>query len=544
MAINILDCSISCGKANEYGVYDINNFTVKYKKKTLEFGKDYYSKNSPYISDNFVVSKITVYGMNDYTGETTVEYKTEIILLDINNYNFSINKQTYRGVPFIPEIHTELILDKDFIIIECINNKDIGEGQVLIRGIRKFTGDMTLDFEILPLHLSTCTLVVPEIKNQTLNASDIKVIKDKVELKADEDYDIVLTEEDIQDAKICTIDICGVNNCIGNIKEVVSLNGKYADLNKENITLDSTEFEYTGEEIIPEVESDTLIENVDYNVEVNNNVEIGDGSVVLRGMGAYENSVSTKGFRITAIDIADSTITCGEPVTHILDDGSECDIYDIDNLKVEYNGTILIRNEDYNITIEPSKDLLRMILKSQVNITGKGNYTGSKSQVFYTGILSKEDPIPQNPQYAEQLVPGLPVEIDKAAVYSQFFSRKYNALISGIVYIYSDYIRNNRIQITHQLDGVGVNGCDGGWVSIDDILIKPYKYEIGEKVIVNGNLYQNPDGTGTYIVKDSATMYVVEIKDDAEYTYNYGIASTTYNNKQGWCSENELTKAL
>ena len=30
MAIKISDCTISCGKPDEYGVYDINNFSIEY----------------------------------------------------------------------------------------------------------------------------------------------------------------------------------------------------------------------------------------------------------------------------------------------------------------------------------------------------------------------------------------------------------------------------------------------------------------------------------------------------------------------------------
>ena len=73
--------------------------------------------------------------------------------------------------------------------------------------------------------------------------------------------------------------------------------------------------------------------------------------------------------------------------------------------------------------------------------------------------------------------------------------------------------------------------------------MKPYKYAVGDKVLVNGNLYQNPDGSGNYIEKENVTMYVVDVLDPAEYQYNYGIASSVYNSRQGWCSEDELKNA-
>lgn len=545
MAINILDCTISCGKANDNGVYDINNFTVKYKKKTLVLGKDYYTTNAPYISDNYIISKITVYGINDYTGNKTVEYKTEIILLDINNYNFSIYEQIYCGKEIIPDIITELNINKDFRISKCTDNKEVGTGSVLLQGIGGFTGTVTVEFQILPLHIGDCTIIIPEIKDNNLDDSGIEIVNDNFILKENEDYTLELVKEKIQDAQICTIKVSGINNCIGSSQEIISLNGKFADIDKENISLESTEYQYTGEEIIPEIESDNLNEGQDYVVEINNNIDAGKGSVILRGMGAFENSVSTKGFTITSVDISTADITCGEPEEYLNEDGTvRCYIYDINNLKVSIEDIVLKRNTDYTIRIEPVDNYTTMIHSSVVHITGKGNYTGTKTQSFDTGIITKEDPEPQNPQYPEQLVPGLPIQLTKAATYSEFWSRKYNSIISGIFYIFDSIIRNNRIRITNALEKVGVNGREGGWISLDDILVNNYKYEIGDKVIVNGDIYQKPDGSGNRIAKQEAVMYIVDIIDDAEYQYNYAVATASYNNKQGWCSEDILTKYL
>ena len=545
MAIKISDCTISCGKPDEYGVYDINNFSIEYDNKKLEFGTDYITKMPiTNVENNIVTTTITVVGINKYEGETTAEYKVGQIVLDINDYNFSIDDQVYTGYKIIPDIKTELMINRDFRIAETDENINIGEGYVILKGIGKFSGEVILEFNIIPLKIADCEIIVPEIVDESYDTSKVEVKKDRYTLIKDKDYEIDFRNEVVQNAKVSYICVAGINNCTGYIEEMVHLNDTFADINKENIKLSSNSFEYSGEEIIPEIVTEDVEEGKDYTVEVSNNIDVGEATVTLRGTGVFENSVSTKGFTITAIDISGADITCGEPEKYLDEDGNlKYEIYDINNLKVEYSGTLLLRNQDYTIRIEPRDDMDRMVHVSIVTIIGKGNYTGSKSQSFDTGIIDKEEPTPQNPQYPEQLIGGLPVKIEKAPVYSQFGSRKYNASISGIVYIFDSNVRNNRIRITHSINGVGVNGCDGGWVSLDDILMKPYKYAVGDKVLVNGNLYQNPDGSGNYIEKENVTMYVVDVLDPAEYQYNYGIASSVYNNRQGWCSEDELKNA-
>ena len=545
MAIKITDCTISCGNPDEYGVYDINNFSVEYNEKKLEFGKDYLNKNMPVsiVKDNNIITSITILGIDNYEGEATVEYKVGQIALDINDYNFSIEAQIYTGYKIIPDIKTELMINRDFRISDSDENINIGEGYLIIKGIGKFIGEMIIEFNINPLRISNCEVVVPEIIDESFDRSKVEVKKDRYTLIENKDYEIEFRTEIIQNAKVCYICITGINNCTGYIEEMVHLNDKFADINKENIELSGLYFPYSGEEIIPGIISKDVQEGKDYTVEVANNIDAGKGTVTLRGAGAYEHSVLTKGFTITAIDISGADITCGEPTPYLDEDGNiKCEVYNIDNLKVKYNDTVLIRDTDYSITISPRNDMTEMIQYYDITINGKGNYTGTKSQSFITDVIENVVPIPQNPQYPEQLIAGLAVKLENAATYSQFSSRKYNALISGIVYIFSSNIRNNRIRITHSLNNVGINGCDGGWVSLDDILVKPYSYDIGERVIVNGTIYQYPNGTGNNIEKNNAMMYIVGLEDGTKYQYTYGVASSTNSIVQGWCSENELSK--
>ena len=78
-----------------------------------------------------------------------------------------------------------------------------------------------------------------------------------------------------------------------------------ADLTEAVITLDSYEFFYTGEEIVPEVSvkvgNKTLVNGTDYTLTYADNVNAGYATVTVNGLGVYEGSVETE-FLINKVD--------------------------------------------------------------------------------------------------------------------------------------------------------------------------------------------------------------------------------------------------
>ena len=70
--------------------------------------------------------------------------------------------------------------------------------------------------------------------------------------------------------------------------------GAYAD----DVVLSYTSAEYTGSALKPEVTIPGLQEGVDYTVAYQNNVNPGEATVVITGIGSYEGSI-TKTFTIT-----------------------------------------------------------------------------------------------------------------------------------------------------------------------------------------------------------------------------------------------------
>lgn len=136
-------------------------------------------------------------------------------------------------------------------------------------------------------------------------------------------------------------------------------------------------FEYTGREIFPYLDNLTYdgtecIRNVDYTVEVKNNINVGTATIVIKGIGNYQGTKNLE-FNI---------------VPKIINDDN-CEI-DILNESVQYTGqeirpkinarilgremanTNLVEGKDYNVSYNNNKN----VGKGTVRLTGIGNFEG------------------------------------------------------------------------------------------------------------------------------------------------------------------------
>ena len=94
---------------------------------------------------------------------------------------------------------------------------------------------------------------------------------------------------------------------------------KGADLSEAVVTIDGSEFTYTGEEIIPtvavKVSGKTLTEGKDYTLEFTNNVNAGTATVIVTGAGDYEGTTTTE-FTILKADSAVETQPTANELTY------------------------------------------------------------------------------------------------------------------------------------------------------------------------------------------------------------------------------------
>ncbi len=132
---------------------------------------------------------------------------------------------------------------------------------------------------------------------------------------------------------------------------------------------------YTGKELEPELTiqdgSYTLVKGTDYKVTYSNNINVGQATASITGVGNYTGTLA-QGFSITPKSVT-SVVTI---------DAIEDQTYTGKELKptivVKDGTTTLIEDKDYTVAYEDNID----VGVATVTITGKGNYTDKQSANF------------------------------------------------------------------------------------------------------------------------------------------------------------------
>lgn len=146
-------------------------------------------------------------------------------------------------------------------------------------------------------------------------------------------------------------------------------------ISKCTINLNGTSFNYTGSPITPAVtvtyDGVKLKASTDYTLTFKSNINLGTASVTITGKGDYTGSV-TKTFKIVARPISSLSIALntseykydGKPKTP--------------SVTVKFGSTVLKAATDYTVTYKNNTQ----VGTGTVTVTGKGNYTGSKTFSF------------------------------------------------------------------------------------------------------------------------------------------------------------------
>lgn len=131
---------------------------------------------------------------------------------------------------------------------------------------------------------------------------------------------------------------------------------------------------YTGNPIYPAftvyMDGRVLQQGTDYNVTYTNNVNMGTATITLTGIGSYSGT-RTMTFRITGPSLYSATI---DAIPDQLYTGS----YLTPALTVRLNNLVLVPNVDYYATYSNNRN----IGTATVTISGRGNYTGSRTTTF------------------------------------------------------------------------------------------------------------------------------------------------------------------
>ena len=150
----------------------------------------------------------------------------------------------------------------------------------------------------------------------------------------------------------------------------------FTPLAEERVTISTDSAVYSGEEIRPSVtvkDGEKILEqDKDYTVGYENNINAGDATVKVTGIGDYTGTVS-KGFKIQKAPIVDSMVTLKE--TTLVYTGKEL----TPEVVVKDGDRILVKDIDY---ILDYKNNIDVGTTAQVVVIGCGNYISGVTKEF------------------------------------------------------------------------------------------------------------------------------------------------------------------
>lgn len=143
-----------------------------------------------------------------------------------------------------------------------------------------------------------------------------------------------------------------------------------------------------------------------------------------------------------------------------------------------------------------------------------------------------------------QFNPGQEVDLKGVKIYARYGSDVPTTTKTGKYYIWSSAEKNGRVRITNTATDAGVPGQIIGWAKIAEILGNDSEYNVGDEVIVNGDLNTYADGTGYLIHKENTQMFIVELLDANQYTHFIGVGSAVGRSRIGWAKPEMVKKVI
>ncbi len=296
----------------------------------------------------------------------------------------SIPAQTYTGSALTPVLtvkagSTVLTSGTDYTAVFS-GNVNVGTATVTVTGIGSYTGTLNGSFTISPKNLSSCT--IDTISDQTYTGSALTpavTVKDGSKtLTKDVDYTVSYSNN--VNVGTATVTVTGKGNYTGTKTATFKINENSATDFTVSAVSDQT---YTGSALTPAVTvkdgSKTLVKDTDYTVSYSNNINVGTATVTITGKGNYTGT-KTATFKINAKNASSLTISAIADQTYT---GTAL----TPAVTVKDGSKTLVKDTDYTVSYSNNVN----VGTAAVTITGKGNYTGSKTTTFKivsnTGIM-------------------------------------------------------------------------------------------------------------------------------------------------------------
>ena len=362
------------------GSAQTQNLTLKYGAVTLVPNTDYtvaYSNNV-----NAGTATITLTGKGNYQGTQTKTFVIDALPLVANGVT-GVKNKVYSGTvtqnPTVKVNGVTLKKDIDYTLTYEKNTK-VGTAKVKVNGKGNYKGTVTKSFKITKASVKKAS--VKNVKTKVYTGKKITqkpVVKvGGRTLKKGKDYTITyVNNRNIGTAKMT---IKGKGNYKGSITKKFKIRkASIADADIGEID-DRT---FTGKEIEPSpsvrIGKKKLKEGTDYTLSYDDNLNVGQATVRIKGKGNYKGSETTT-FRINKAEMKNTKVTgiknkgyTGKAVKQDPD--------------VTLNGVKLKENRDYELSYENNVE----VGTATIYITGKGNMTGKLKANFQIKMMSLAD---------------------------------------------------------------------------------------------------------------------------------------------------------
>lgn len=340
--------------------------------------------NSDYsvsYSDNLDpgTGRITVTGKNNYTGVLTYTFVIQQTgspdpdpgeqKIDISTLSISLSGTyfSYTGDYIKPSVYISGLINNFDYTVTYENNISVGTGRVIIEGIGDYTGRVVREFTIFKSYISDMMVTLSDYSYTYDGYAKVPTVtvvtKDGKYLVENVDYR--LTYSNNIEAGTASVRIWG----IGNFTDYTT---EYFTINRDSIAdktakLGADMYIYDGTYKKPSVSIPGLVSGRDYSVTYSNNLDVGQGTAVVTGIGNYQGSLSLK-FTIypKSINLYTPTVSASSM------------IYDGSAKKTTVSISGLVLNRDYTVSysnnIQPGT--------AYITIKGIGNYTGVITKTF------------------------------------------------------------------------------------------------------------------------------------------------------------------
>lgn len=314
-AVTLTDANtdITVGNVTWQGTEATAELTVSLKPSgfRLTEGTDYtveYTNNAASGT-----ATVTITGTGSYTGSISADFEvpSKPPAYDLSTATVTFAEASYPLVdgkaepkPVVKVGNTLLLENLDYTVTYS-NNTKVGTGTATVTAITPNTGSATGSFHVDG----------PIVKRDLSDASKTKVTLHQLTFP----YEGVAIEPDpmvTYESEVLVRDVdytvtYSHNNAIGTATATVTglapyyqgsvsvtftiidpaLGNDLSNVDKTKVVFNPTEYEYTGKPIVPTFTvtygGKRLVKDVDYTVELSNNINGGNGVVVIRGMGDY-----------------------------------------------------------------------------------------------------------------------------------------------------------------------------------------------------------------------------------------------------------------